>query len=88
MGGTGGLGDGSPPAGSRCRPPGGRVRERSPPKAHSILRISGCQTMHNFAYSARLHEPLVKREKNLGCSACLFGELSSNGNTVFEIRTL
>jgi len=25
---------------------------------------------------ARLHEPLVKHEKNLGCFACLFAELS------------
>ena len=27
-------------------------------------------------YFAKLHEPLVKHEKNLGCSACLFTELS------------
>ena len=27
-------------------------------------------------YLAKLHEPLVKHEKNPGCSACLFAELS------------
>ena len=32
--------------------------------------------MHNFVYLAKLHELLVKHEKNLGCSACLFAELS------------
>jgi len=32
--------------------------------------------MHDFVYLAKLHEPLVKHEKNLGCSACLFAELS------------
>jgi len=32
--------------------------------------------MHNFVYLAKLHEPLAKHEKNLGCSACLFAELS------------
>ena len=46
-----------------------------------MLRIFGCQTMHNFVYLAIVHEPLVKHEKNLGCSACLFAELSSNRNT-------
>ena len=41
------------------------------PKAHSILRISGChQTMHNFVYLAKLLESLVKHQKNPGCSAC------------------
>jgi len=34
--------------------------------------------MHNFVYLAKVHEPLVKHEKNLRCSACLFAELSSN----------
>ena len=50
------------------------------PKAHSTLtlRIFGCQTMHNFVYLAKVHEPLVKHEKNLCCSACLFAQLSSN----------
>jgi len=38
-------------------------RERSRPKALSILQIFGCQTMHNFVYLAKLHEPLVKHEK-------------------------
>ena len=52
-----------------------------PQRGHSILRIFGCQTMHNFVYLAKVHEPLVKHEKNLGCSACLFAEFSSNGNT-------
>jgi len=28
--------------------------------------------MHNFVYLAKVYEPLVKHEKNLGCSACLF----------------
>jgi len=28
-------------------------------KAHSILRTFGCQTMHNFVYLSKLHEPLV-----------------------------
>ena len=32
--------------------------------------------MHNFVYLAKLHVPLVKRDKNPGCSACLFAELS------------
>jgi len=32
--------------------------------------------MHTFVYLAKVHEPLVKHEKNLGCSACLFAELS------------
>ena len=50
-------------------------------EGHSMLRIFGCQTMHNFVYLAIVHEPLVKHEKNLGCSACLFAELSSNRNT-------
>ena len=51
----------------------------SPPKAESILRIFGWQTMQNLVYLSNLSkllEPLVKREKNLGCSACLFSELS------------
>jgi len=49
---------------------GGKAPEHPPgrkppvsPKAHSTLRILGCQTMHNFVYLAKLHEPLVKREK-------------------------
>jgi len=54
---------------------GGR-KSPSGVQAHSILRIFGCQTMHNFVYLAKLHVPLVKRDKNLGCSACLFAELS------------
>ena len=33
--------------------------------------------MQNFVYLAKLHEPLVQHEKNLGCSACLFAELST-----------
>jgi len=33
---------------------------------------------HNFVYLGKLHEPLVKHGKNLGCSACLFAELSSD----------
>ena len=41
-------------------------------------RIFGCQTMHSFVYLAKVHEPLVKHEKKLGCSVCLFAELSSN----------
>jgi len=45
---------------------------------YSILRIFGCQTMHSFVYLDKVHEPLVKREKNLGCCASLFAELSSN----------
>jgi len=43
-----------------------------PPEAHSILRFSAAGPC------TILHEPLVKHEKNLGCSACLFTELSSN----------
>ena len=69
---------GSPPARSRDRAPGVGFGVQSPPKAHSILRIFGCQTMHNFVYLAKVHEPLIKHEKNLGCSVCLFAELSSN----------
>jgi len=48
------------------RGPGGA----KPPKARSISRIFGCQTMHNFAYLAEVHERLVKNEKSLGCCAC------------------
>ena len=44
-------------------------------------RIFGCQTMQGFVYLAKVHEPLVKHEKKLGCSVCLFAELSSNWNT-------
>jgi len=59
-----------------------RVRGRSPPppKAHTILpvRIFGCQTMQNFVYLAKRYEPLAKHKKNLGCSSCLFAELSIN----------
>ena len=32
--------------------------------------------MHSVVYLARLDEPLVKYEKNIGCFACLFAELS------------
>jgi len=38
----------------------------------------GCQTKHNFVYLAKVHEPLLKHEKNLRCSVRLFTELSSN----------
>jgi len=62
------MGDGSPQRGPRAEPLVGGF--------HSILRIFGYQTMHNFVYLAKVHEPLVKHEKNLGCSACLFAELS------------
>jgi len=58
-GGTGGLGNGSPPAGSRGRAPGGSGGRSPPPKAHNILRIFGCQTMHYFVYLAKLFESLV-----------------------------
>jgi len=34
-----------------------------------------------FLYLAKVDAPLVKREKNLRCSVCLFAELSSNWNT-------
>jgi len=53
--------------------PGGGFREANPPppKAHSILRIFSCQIVDNFVYFAKVHEPLVKHEKNLGRSACL-----------------
>ena len=40
--------------------------------------LVGCQTVHNFVYLAKVHEPLVKHDKNVGCSACLFAELSIN----------
>jgi len=40
-----------------------RVRWAKAPKAHSILRIFGCQTMQNFVYLAELHEPLVEYVK-------------------------
>jgi len=58
--------------------PGEWFGGKAPPKAYSILRIFGCQTMQNFVYLANRHEPLVKHEKNLGplgYSACLFAEL-------------
>ena len=45
-----------------------RVRGQSPPKA----------LPNHFVYLAKLHEPLVKHEKNLGCSTCLSAELSSS----------
>ena len=65
---------------SRGRAPGG-FGGRSSPKAHSVLRIFGCQTMHNSEYLAKLHEPLVKHEIDLGYAACLFAALLSNWNT-------
>jgi len=74
VGGTGGPGDGSPQRGPRAEPLVGGF--------HSILRIFGYQTMQNFVYLAKVHEPLVKHEKNPGRSACLFTELS----IVIEIR--
>jgi len=58
-----------------------RQTDRPRHKCNSTLRIFGCQTMYNFVYLAKLPEPLVKHEKNLGSSACLFAELSSNWNT-------
>jgi len=67
--------------GSRGRAPGVGIGARSPiPERYSILRIFSCQAMHNFVYLSKVHEPLVKHEKNLGCSACLFADLSSTGN--------
>jgi len=44
--------------------------------------------MQNVVYLAKLYEPLVKHEKNLGCSACLFVELSNNkaNNYSREVR--
>ena len=68
----GGLEDVSPPAGSRGRAPGGGVGKRSPRELipHYGIRIFGCRTMRNFVYLGKVHEPLVKHEKNLGCSAC------------------
>ena len=36
----------------------------------------GNVSLQNTVYFAKLHEPMVKHEKNLGCSACLFTELS------------
>jgi len=44
VGGHRGLRDGSPSAGSRVRAPGGRMGFRG----LGILRIFGCQTIHNF----------------------------------------
>ena len=60
--------------GAQGQAPGGAFG--GPPKVHSILGIFRCQTMHNFVYLAKLHEPLVKHENYLGCSACLSAELS------------
>jgi len=59
---------------------GGGGKAPPPPKAYSILRMFGCQTktVHNFMYLAKVYESLVKHEKNVGCSACLFAELSIN----------
>ena len=74
VGGTGSLGDGSPPAGPGAEPLVGCSGGEDPRKR----RIFGYQTVLSFVYLAKLHEPLVKHEKNLGCSACLFAELSSN----------
>ena len=48
---------------------GGSGGGQEPPKAHSILWIFCCQTMHYFVYLARLHEPLAKRVKNLVSAA-------------------
>jgi len=66
-------------SGRRKSPSGGFGGEAPPPpKAHTILpvRIFGCQTMQNFVYLAKRYEPLAKHKKNLGCSSCLFAELS------------
>jgi len=51
------------PSGVQGQSPWWGVRGRSPSKAHSIIRIFGCETVHNFVYLAKLHEPQVKREK-------------------------
>jgi len=64
LGGTGGLGNGSPPAGSSGRAPGGRFGGGpSLPKAHSIF---GCQTMHNFASLAQRRSHEISCETNFG----------------------
>ena len=54
------MGEGSPPLCPGAEPP---VEGSAAPKAHSILRIFGCQIMHNFVYLAKVHESLVKCEK-------------------------
>jgi len=42
------------------------VRGEAPlPKAHSILRILGCQTMHNFVCLAKVHEPPTELSSKL-----------------------
>ena len=69
VGGHKGSGDGSFPAMCTGRAPGGRFWGQEPPKAHSILWIFCCQTMHYFVYLARLHEPLAKHEKNVVSAA-------------------
>ena len=65
---TGSLGDGSP----QLDPGGDPLGGLNPPKAHSILQTFGCQTMHNFVYQPKQHEPVVKHEKKpIGRCVCL-----------------
>jgi len=61
------VGGTSSPSGIRGQSPCGGFGGlgQSSPKAPSILRIFGWQTMHNFVYLAKLRKPLVKHEKNL-----------------------
>ena len=66
-GGTGGLGNGSPPAGSRGRATGGwfggGIASR---KLIAVCRIFGCQTMHNFVYLAQRRSQEFSCEPNFG----------------------
>jgi len=74
VGGTGGLGDGSPPAGPSGRAPGGRLG-RSPHE--SSQHITDIWLLNHAQFCVFIKSTRVA-SKNLGCSACLFAELSSN----------
>jgi len=67
-GGTGGLGNGSPPARSGGRAPGGWFGGGAQPPESSwqLLRIFGCQTMYNFVYLAQRHSQEFSCEPNFG----------------------
>jgi len=82
-GGHRGSGGRKSPSGVQGQSPWWGLGGRSPPNAHSILRIFGCQTVHNFVYLAKLLESLVKHEKNLNCSACLFA-ISKSGRVTIQ----
>jgi len=80
VGGRGNLGMEVPQRGPGAEPLVRGSGGKAPENSQHITDI-GCQTMNNYVYLAIVHEPPIKHEKNLGCYACLFVELSNNRNT-------